>query len=136
MKILAFHHVCIQTEHYQDSLDFYVKGLGFELVTETPGFHSRAFNTWLKAGTAYIELQTPKEGTEFLPWSKENSGPVHIAVVVEDVDAAYANLRSRGYTRFKRKGGLEVYEVLGSKLFKILAPEGTEVEVRDNPDIK
>lgn len=43
MKIM--HHVCIQTEKYKESLEFYTKILGFELVTETPNFHKRDFNT-------------------------------------------------------------------------------------------
>jgi|GEM_PF-3614566 len=44
------HHVCIQTSKYEESLGFYTRILGFELVKETKNFHQRAFNTWLKLG--------------------------------------------------------------------------------------
>ena len=37
-------------------------------------------------------------------------------------------LRDLGYTDFKLKNGQIVYEVEGEKLFKIKAPEGTEIE--------
>ena len=40
-------------------------------------------------------------------------------------------LRDLGYTDFKLKNGQIVYEVEGEKLFKIKAPEGTEIEIRD-----
>lgn len=132
MKIKMFHHVCIQTTDYKASLEFYKDFLGFELIKESPGFHGREYNSWLRAGGCMIELQTPKENEEFIPWNKSNSGPVHIAFVVEDVQAMYTFLKSKGYSRFKVKNGLEVYEVEGSPLFKVKAPEGTEIEIRDN----
>jgi len=48
MSIKSLHHVCIQTEDYQESLKFYTDVLGFELVSETANFHGRDYNTWLK----------------------------------------------------------------------------------------
>ncbi|GJM05836.1 MAG: hypothetical protein DHS20C09_18320 [marine bacterium B5-7] len=135
MKILAFHHVCIQTENYRKSFDFYVNGLGFDLVKETKGFHTRDFNTWLRAGDVMIELQTSKAGFKLIPWSKHNAGPVHIAVVVADVEQAHKSLIDLGYNQFKKKNGLEIYTVCESKIFKILAPEGTEIEVREDRKI-
>ena len=50
------HHICIQTNTYLETLEFYIKALGFEIVEESPNFHGREFNTWLKLGTFYIEL--------------------------------------------------------------------------------
>ncbi|MFT7616679.1 MAG: glyoxylase I family protein [Planctomycetota bacterium] len=135
MKITAFHHVCIQTEHYRESLDFYVQGLGFEIVHESAGFHTRDFNTWLRGGGMMIELQTPKAGTNFRPWSKNNAGPVHICFVVENVEDAYQELKNAGFHDFKNKNGQEIYEILGSKLFKVCAPEGTEIEIRDTAEL-
>lgn len=48
MSIKNLHHVCIQTEKYEESLEFYIKILGFELVKESPNFHGRTFNSWLR----------------------------------------------------------------------------------------
>ena len=69
MSIKMMHHVCIQTEKYEESLEFYMRILGFEIVQETPNFHNRAFNTWLKLGNFMIELQTAKQGETLNPWS-------------------------------------------------------------------
>lgn len=131
MSVKYVHHVCIQTENYEASLDFYTRVLGFEVVSETTNFHGSEYNTWLKLGNFMIELQTPKEGDNFNKWSSLNSGPVHIAFMVDNVEQEYEKIKSLGYNDFKLKDGKVVYKVLGESLFKIKAPEGTEIEMRD-----
>ena len=133
MRIKELHHVCIQTVNYRESLHFYVELLGFRVIKDNDNFHSRDHCTWLEAANIRIELQTPKQGTTFNEWSKLNSGPVHICFLVDDIRQAYDSLKSKGYENFKVKHGSEVYEVEGSYLFKVRAPEGTEIEVRDDP---
>jgi glyoxylase I family protein len=125
------HHVCIQTEDYEKSLYFYTKILGFEIVSESRGFHKRSFNTWLKLKDFFIELQTPKEGDNLNLWTNLNAGPVHLGFLVENVDKEYERIINLGYNNFKLKNGEVIYEVKGEKLFKIKAPEGTEIEIRD-----
>ena len=132
MKITAFHHICIQTSTYQVSLDFYVDRLGFKIIKEEANFHTRDYNTWLQGYGMMIELQTPKKDTNFYKWSNLNSGPVHIAFTVDNVEEAYQFLKEKGYSDFKIKNGQELYEVKGSSLFKVKAPEGTEIEIRSN----
>lgn len=131
MSIKMIHHICIQTEKYAESLDFYTRILGFQIVSETPNFHRRDFNTWIKYGNFMIELQTPKEGDKFNKWNSLNAGPVHIAFIVDNVEQEYERIKSLGYDDFKLKNGQVVYKVLGESLFKIKAPEGTEIEMRD-----
>ncbi|MBS5937441.1 VOC family protein [Clostridium sartagoforme] len=131
MSIKMIHHVCIQTGKYKESLDFYTKILGFEIISETPNFHGRDFNTWIKLGSFMIELQTPKKGDIFNDWSSLNSGPVHLAFMVDNVEEEYERIKSLGYKNFKLKNGEVVYKVLGQNLLKIKAPEGTEIEMRD-----
>lgn len=131
MSVKYVHHVCIQTENYEASLDFYTRILGFEVVSETTNFHGREYNTWLKLDNFMIELQTPKEGDNFNKWSSLNLGPVHIAFMVDNVEQEYEKIKSLGYNDFKLKDGKVIYKVLGESLFKIKAPEGTEIEMRD-----
>ena len=131
MKITAFHHICIQTEDYQASLHFYVDLLGFKIIKEETNFHTRGYNTWLQAHGMMIELQTPKRGTHFHQWSKLNSGPVHLAFTVDSVEEAYQFLKQKGHKDFKIKNGQEMYTVKGGSLFKVKAPEGTEIEIRN-----
>lgn len=131
MSIKAMHHICIQTEKYLESLDFYTRILGFEIANETTNFHGRDFNTWMKLGDFMIELQTPKKGDKFNEWSSLNAGPIHIAFMVDNVEQEYERIKCLGYNNFKVKNGQVVYQVLGESLLKIKAPEGTEIEMRD-----
>jgi glyoxylase I family protein len=131
MSIKMMHHVCIQTENYAESLEFYTKILGFELVTETANFHKRDFNTWLRLGTFMIELQTAKKGDKLNNWSSLNEGIVHMCFLVDDVKTELDRIKNLGYSNFKLKDGEELYKVVDGYLFKIKAPEGTEIEFRD-----
>ena len=131
MSIKMMHHICIQTEKYEESLEFYTKILGFELVTETAKFHRRDFNTWLRLGTFMIELQTAKKGDKLKSWSSLNEGIVHICFLVDSVQEELDRIKKLGYISFKIKNGEEIYKVEDGYLFKIKAPEGTEIEMRD-----
>lgn len=132
MAIKMIHHVCIQTETYHESLKFYTNILGFDVVKETKNFHKRDFNTWLRLGSFMIELQTNKQGDKLKKWSSLNEGIVHLCFLVDDVLEEYDRIKKLGYTNFKIKNGEEIYNVEGGYLFKIKAPEGTEIEIRDS----
>ena len=131
MSIKMMHHVCIQTEKYEESLEFYTRILGFEIVQETPNFHNRAFNTWLKLGNFMIEIQTAKQGEMLNPWSSLNEGIVHLCFLVDNFFEEIERIQQLGYEHFKIKNGEIVYKVEDGYLFKIKAPEGTEIEIRD-----
>lgn len=131
MSIKNIHHVCIQTEKYKESLEFYINILGFELVKETPNFHTRDFNTWLKLGSFMIELQTSKKGDKLNNWSSLNEGIVHMCFKADDIHEEFNRIKKLGYTNFKLKNGEEIYKIENGYLFKIKAPEGTEIEIRD-----
>ena len=134
MKSNYVHHLCIQTNSYKETVEFYTKGLGFELVQESPNFHGRDFNTWLKLGSFYIELQTGKQG-EVLPTANSNSeGLVHFCIWVEDLEAEVERLQTLN-TKFKRKNGEIIYHVENGALCKLVAPEGTIIELRNNRGI-
>jgi len=128
---LRVHHVCIQTEKYEESLDFYTRILGFKIIKETENFHKREYNTWLSLGDFMIEIQTKKEGDILKPWSSKAEGIVHICFMANDVKTEYNRIKALGYNNFKVKNGEEIYKVEDGYLFKVKAPEGTEVEVRD-----
>jgi glyoxylase I family protein len=132
---MLFHHICIQTPCYDESLRFYVDILGFEVLKESKDFHTRKYNTWLKNSSIMIELQTEKEDEEFIPWSKHNAGIVHMAFSTRDVKEKYTEIKNKGCSNFKLKNGEELYKVENSYLFKVKAPEGTEVEFRDVGEI-
>ncbi|MCH4886073.1 VOC family protein [Acidaminobacter sp. JC074] len=129
------HHLCIQTDSYKESLDFYCRIFDFEVVKETQNFHKRAYNTWLKYGTLMIELQTGKEGESLRDYSGINKGLVHFSFSVDDVEKEYERIKALGYDNFKLKNGKHVYVVEGGKLLKVISPEGTIIEIRDRQEI-
>jgi glyoxylase I family protein len=131
MSKKTIHHVCIQTDNYKESLEFYTKIIGFELVKESVNFHEREFNTWLKLGTFMIELQTCKKGDSLNNWSSLNEGIVHLCFLVDNVQEELDSIKNLGYTNIKVKNGQELYRVENGYIFKVKAPEGTEIEFRD-----
>lgn len=133
---MTAHHVCIQTDNYAASLDFYTRLLGMRVVSQTENFHGRAFNTWLQAPDGFlIELQTPKAGCVFAPEDKERCGIAHLCFLEPELTAFCRRLEEQGFHDFRRKNGAVVYEVLGGKLCKLNAPEGTVLEFRDRAEL-
>ena len=126
------HHVCIQTNSYKESLDFYTNILDFEIIKETKNFHNRNFNTWLKCGDFMIELQTPKNDIPLSEYSNLNEGIVHMCFFVNNIYSEYEKIKKCGYSNFKIKNGEEIYKVEDGFLFKVKAPEGTEIEFRES----
>jgi len=131
MKSKTIHHICVQTSRYQESLEFYIRYLGFQMVQETKGFHGREFNTWIELNGFMIELQTAKKEEELKPYTSKQEGIVHFCLLVENLEVEYKHLLSMGFNSFKKKNGEDIYMVEGGKLLKIIAPEGTIVELRD-----
>ncbi|MDU4800358.1 VOC family protein [Clostridium butyricum] len=132
MSKKIIHHVCIQTNDYKNSLYFYNQILDFEIVQETKNFHNRDYNTWLKCGDFMIELQTPKNNIPLNNYSTLNEGIVHMCFFVDNIHSEYEKIKSCGYTKFKLKNNKEIYKVENGFLFKVIAPEGTEIEFRDS----
>lgn len=128
---MHLHHLCIQTHDYAASFAFYCDVLGATLVKETPNFHGRDFNTWLDCGSFMIELQTPKRPTQFSEFSKTARGIAHFCLLVENVDDLVATIQAKGYSHFQLKHNSIIYQVEGSALAKLIAPEGTIIELRD-----
>lgn len=129
---MMIHHVCIQTNDYQASLDFYTNALGFTLVKESAGFHNRAYNAWIDLNGFFIELQTGKGDQALDAYEKTREGIVHFCFYVEDLRWAYQQIVDAGHSNFKRKDGKAIYRVEDGFLFKVIAPEGTEIEFRDS----
>jgi glyoxylase I family protein len=44
-------------------------------------------------------------------------------------------IKNLGFNIFNSKGGKDIYKVENGKLFKIVAPEGTIIEIRDQAEI-
>lgn len=130
---MKIHHLCIQTNCYEKSKMFYIEILGFKLVKETINFHGRAYNTWLDLNGFMIELQTGKE--QLVNYNQNAEGIVHFALYEENIEKFVSNIENMDNIEFKKKNGSIIYQVENSKLVKLIAPEGTIVEIRDSINI-
>ncbi len=135
MKPKMIHHICIQTNCYEQSLEFYSKVLEFDILQETRDFHGRDYNTWLKLESFMIELQTPKSRKKFESYNKESEGIVHFCIYVDDFEYEYQRIKSTCSDQFLKKNGKDIYQVENGLLFKLKAPEGTIIEVRDSIEL-
>lgn len=124
---MKIHHICIQTNCYEESKRFYIEVLGFKLLEETINFHGRDYNTWLDLNGFMIELQTGKEFLE--KYNKDSEGIVHFALYEENIEEFMLKIKD------KKKEDKIVYQVKNSKLVKLIAPEGTIVEIRDKENL-
>lgn len=129
---MIIHHLCIQTNCYEKSKIFYMEVLGFKLVKETINFHGREYNTWLDLNGFMIELQTGKGCLE--EYNKDAEGIVHFALYEKDIEEFVSKIKNKENIKFKKKDGNIVYKVENSKLIKLIAPEGTIVEIRNRAD--
>lgn len=129
--MIKIDHLCIQTKNYHKSKAFYCQLFEFEVIKETKNFHNRDFNTWLKNGDFKIELQTGKKDHALTSFSKYSEGIAHFSIMVDDVEKEYQRLKALADKDLKTAGNKGVYYVNGTPLLKIIAPEGTIIEIRD-----
>lgn len=132
---MIIHHICIQTTNYKESLYFYTEVLGFKLIEETENFHNRAYNSWLKLENFMIELQTNKEGEYLKEFSKHTKAITHFCLYTENIQEEYNRIKKINKNIFNKKNTKDIYEINNGKLFKITAPEGTIIEIRDKMEL-
>jgi catechol 2,3-dioxygenase-like lactoylglutathione lyase family enzyme len=87
MRIVSAHHVALYTAHFARLRDFYIETLGLPIRGEFTGYNI----IFLGAGDTTIEL-TEDERTR----PGVTGGWDHLALEVEDLDQAYAELTARG----------------------------------------
>jgi len=91
MRILSTHHVALTTRDFARLRAFYAETLGLPVVGAFAGYNI----VFLAAGSTTIELieeEPPADGAD----GADRAGWNHLALEVEDVDAAYAELAARG----------------------------------------
>ena len=101
------------------------------ILHETKGFHGREYTTWLKLNDIIIELQTPKAGYENKNHEDNKMGIRHMCFMVNDLGKMVEELKNKGYRNFKENDGKIVYRVEETDLCKLIAPEGSIIELRE-----
>lgn len=130
---MKIHHICIQTNNYEESKKFYTEILGFRMIQEEKNFNGRDYNTWLDLNGFMIELQTGKQPLDL--YNKDAEGIAHFALYEKNLDDFVTKISKFDNIKFKKKDDKIIYQVKNSKLIKLIAPEGTIIEIRDELSI-
>jgi catechol 2,3-dioxygenase-like lactoylglutathione lyase family enzyme len=123
MAILRSHHIALKSPNYARAKAFYNETLGFPIVGSIPGKDI----VFLDIGGTTIELL---EGPAPTCTEKPGCGLMHLAFEVDDVDATYADLVSKGVEFF-----IQPKSVGDIRLAFFHDPDGNELELFRSPTI-
>ncbi len=133
LKVIAIHHIAVQTSDIEKALHFYTAVLGAELLHA--GKFKRREMAWLKVGNVKIELFSKRSGEELAPWNDFYSGPVHMAFIVENLDAFLEAALESGARFHPSHPEPFIPPAAGAqKIAYLLGPDGEEVEIRSRSD--
>ena len=133
MKVIGFDHIAIQTSHLDNAIEFYVDILGAELITRRK--FKRRQMAWLRFGQTKIELFSKRDRETLLQWSDFYSGPVHISLLVEDLETFLKHVLAKGAEFHPSHPEPFTPPVKGAGMIAYLrGPDGEEVELRSLDD--
>jgi catechol 2,3-dioxygenase-like lactoylglutathione lyase family enzyme len=89
MKLIGTHHISLHTPNFEALKSFYTEKLGFPIVNAWPS----ANIVFISLGSTTLELAGREHATAD---NKPTGGFVHIALHVENVDEAVAELTAKG----------------------------------------
>ncbi len=125
-KVTGLAHIGVYVSDIERSVTFYEKILGFECyekadIEDPSGVIRIAF---VKNGSCVIELVQKPDATQ------KPDGPIdHIAMLVDDIDAAMADLRAKGVT-FETDEPVDLPMVLnGVRYAFFCGPDGEHLEI-------
>jgi glyoxylase I family protein len=125
MHLLGIHHIAIITGRYAASKAFYTEVLGFSVLRETYRAERDSYKLDLSLNGQYmIELFT-FPGAPERPSYPEAKGLRHLAFAVADVDAAAAELASKGIPVQPAR----VDELTGKRFTFFSDPDGLPLEL-------
>ena len=133
MNIKAIHHIAILTdkENYEISRRFYTSVLGFDIIRETYRKERDSYKLDLAiAGKYQIELFSFPDFRERGSYP-EAKGLRHLAFAVEDVDAAAAELRTKGIPT----EAVRIDELTGQKFVFFTDPNGQPLELYEEANL-
>jgi len=114
-------HVAFVVNDLEESARFYEDVLRFSRVgARTPGnFPGQAID--MSDGEVNLSLLQPADGKTDA-WNSKSLGPIHLGVVLDDIDGVDAALRKRGIESYAKKGEPLMF-------FKFIDHNGVEFDV-------
>ena len=128
MQPTEIHHVAIICSDYQKSKHFYVEVLGFSILQETYRSARDSYKLDLKVGTSsQIELfsfPNPPQRVD----RPEACGLRHLALAVDDLDRAVAELQAKGVALEE----IRLDEITGKRFTFFKDPDGLPLELYES----
>jgi catechol 2,3-dioxygenase-like lactoylglutathione lyase family enzyme len=140
-KILDFNHTSFTVTALDRPIAFFTEALGFELTSRSPrggdlierltGIPGASINVAFLAGPGHtvelIEYASPAEKGTFLP-PMCDAGASHIALNVDDLDAAIAASVAYGFEPMGEVVAIDAGPNKGRRIVYLRSPEGITVE--------
>lgn len=119
-------HVAFVVNDLEESAQFYADVLGFSRVgARTPGnFPGKAMD--MSDGELNLSLLQPSAGHADA-WNSKSLGPIHLGVVLDDIEHVDTALRNRGIDTYAKKGDPLMF-------FKFIDHNGVEFDVSKTND--
>ncbi len=125
MNINGIHHVAIICSNYEKSKRFYTEILGFRVIKETLRESRQSYKLDLEvAGKYQIELFSFPNPPQ-RPTYPEACGLRHLALEVDDVDAAFDYLTAQGVATER----IAVDPVTGKRYLFLADPDNLPIEI-------
>jgi len=98
MKILCVDHIGIAADSIDESVNFYTQALGLEMTGTEKVAEQSVRTAFLPVGESELEIleSTAPDGPIARYIAKNGTGIQHIALRVDDIESALAELKDRG----------------------------------------
>ena len=125
MNIKGIHHIAILTDNYEKSKRFYTEILGFDIIRETYRQQRQSYKLDLSVNGQYlIELFSFPDFRQRASFP-EAKGLRHLALSVENIEAAVEELRSKAVSVEE----IRVDEITGKKVCFFYDPNDQPLEL-------
>ena len=125
MNIKGIHHIAILTDNYEKSKRFYTEILGFDIIRETYREQRQSYKLDLSVNGQYlIELFSFPDFRQRASFP-EAKGLRHLALSVENIEAAVEELRSKAVSVEE----IRVDEITGKKFCFFYDPNDQPLEL-------
>jgi catechol 2,3-dioxygenase-like lactoylglutathione lyase family enzyme len=140
--VCGLHHAGLTVANLERSIAFYTGQLGLKLigvwehagegvglVTGYPGASVRQAFLRIPGADGVLELLEYTGGGAAIDPANGNAGAVHVALVVDDLDAAYARLKAQGCRFVSPPTRTARNPVLHGKVAYLIDPDGIRIEL-------
>lgn len=126
MKLKHIHHIAIITSDYEKTKDFYVKKLGFKILSENHREDRADIKLDLQMGDCQLEVFVTKNAPE-RPSYPEALGLRHLAFKVKDIEKTVSELNEMGIETEPIRYDIFTEE----KMTFFKDPDGLPIEIRE-----